>query len=113
MWPAWALRGLRPALRNLRRVRANHDIRTDAFVHVSGRHHDSVGGFCKLAHLRSLPGDGKMRCEECQGFGTVKPYDKGADVPKDAIVPCPECNGTGFAHCCEGGRCNLPDRMLD
>jgi DnaJ-class molecular chaperone len=54
-----------------------------------------------------------MICETCQGKGFVKPSDKGADVPKDAIVPCGECGGTGFAHCCEGLRCQPEGRLAD
>lgn len=31
----------------------------------------------------------------------------------DCWVPCPDCNGTGFAHCCEGLVCNEPDTTVD
>lgn len=35
-----------------------------------------------------------MRCETCQGEGKVGPLP----------IPCGDCGGTGFAHCCEGDR---------
>lgn len=49
-----------------------------------------------------------MICETCHGFGRVKPHERGADVPKDALEPCADCGGTGVAHCCEGLICNDP-----
>lgn len=43
-----------------------------------------------------------MRCESCQGSGRKRPYEHGADMPKEAWEPCEDCGGTGSAHCCEG-----------
>lgn len=41
-----------------------------------------------------------MRCETCRGEGKVGPLP----------IPCGDCGGTGFAHCCEGDRaCPEPD----
>jgi hypothetical protein len=36
-----------------------------------------------------------MRCEPCKGTGKI-----GA-----CPIPCDDCGGTGFAHCCEGVDC--------
>ena len=38
----------------------------------------------------------KMKCEFCQGRG------RGFDETRVVSWPCPECNGTGLQHCCEG-----------
>jgi hypothetical protein len=43
-----------------------------------------------------------MLCELCQGTGWL-------DVPKEWNRPglkdiCPDCMGSGLAHCCEGDR---------
>jgi hypothetical protein len=71
-----------------------------------------------------------MRCEECHGEGTVPANFIQTDraltpeqiqalrrkweqvsrglVPRASAevfrIPCPECGGCGFAHCCEGER---------
>jgi len=37
-----------------------------------------------------------MRCEDCNGSG-LKPHKA-----PEYYIPCPECGGTGFSHCCEG-----------
>jgi hypothetical protein len=57
-----------------------------------------------------------MRCETCQGRGQVKdcltPQAETAATPaKDILfVPCPDCGGSGIAHCCDG-LCEQPDRL--
>ncbi len=58
-----------------------------------------------------------MRCETCQGEGRVRwnwllpnpqTFYKFPDTPRSQIRdcwvwhPCPECNGCGITHCCEG-----------
>ena len=40
-----------------------------------------------------------MRCERCQGLGWV--IELGDMI---GGKPCPECNGGGIAHCCDGLR---------
>jgi hypothetical protein len=55
-----------------------------------------------------------MRCEACHGRGAV-PVTGGRRFSPDAVggavlaaddatveLPCPECNGSGFSHCCDG-----------
>jgi DnaJ-class molecular chaperone len=47
-----------------------------------------------------------MRCDACHGEGKLKQRvsegpGTGADLP-NLELPCPECNGSGFAHCCDG-----------
>ena len=37
-----------------------------------------------------------MICERCHGAGEVLNFS----LPE----PCPECNGCGLAHCCDGMR---------
>lgn len=41
-----------------------------------------------------------MRCEECYGTG----YDVVNQPHEDPFYhfACPECGGTGIAHCCDG-----------
>lgn len=50
-----------------------------------------------------------MVCEFCHGTGKIL-------VPRMNIAmgydPCPECNGTGLQHCCEG-LCEQPDDWPD
>lgn len=59
-----------------------------------------------------------MRCERCHGFGRIA-------IPKGAIrrtpeggaaffkhggsEPCPDCGGSGVAHCCDG-ICEQPEK---
>ena len=63
-----------------------------------------------------------MRCQTCHGTRVVQVF---AMVPKDPrmafagakgagprarlnlgrAMPCPDCNGSGVAHCCEGLQC--------
>lgn len=40
-----------------------------------------------------------MRCEHCRGTG-VDPSTTGFILPHS----CPDCNGSGIAHCCDGIR---------
>lgn len=59
-----------------------------------------------------------MRCETCHGgrnivnpalpiSGRMLAFDF-PGPPK--LIPCPDCGGTGFSHCCEGDRaCPEPD----
>lgn len=50
-----------------------------------------------------------MICRTCHGTGR-KSF---ADLPGAELVPsplpCPECGGSGFTHCCEGDQVQ-PDR---
>ena len=41
-----------------------------------------------------------MRCEACQGTGTIQVMG----LPNDHlwVSPCPECHGTKIVSCCEG-----------
>lgn len=52
-----------------------------------------------------------MRCERCQGTGTILIID--LMTPRVGIngeqAPCPDCNGTGITHCCDG-LCEQPER---
>jgi len=45
-----------------------------------------------------------MRCENCQGTGKVREWWSLMGGELWADVPCPECGGSGIAHCCEGER---------
>jgi DnaJ-class molecular chaperone len=49
-----------------------------------------------------------MRCERCQGSDhvvIVRATETGEWMQTELIAqPCPECNGSGVAHCCEGER---------
>jgi hypothetical protein len=48
-----------------------------------------------------------MRCDACHGEGKVKRRE--SEGPHTAPeMPCPECNGSGFAHCCDG-MCEQPE----
>lgn len=48
-----------------------------------------------------------MRCERCQGGGRVLP---GRGSPSYAL--CPDCNGCGVVHCCDGLR-EQPEEAKD
>lgn len=61
-----------------------------------------------------------MRCERCRGDGKVIERHNlsettlpgnGLQVSQhiSRMVPCPDCNGSGQAHCCDG-LCAQPDR---
>jgi DnaJ-class molecular chaperone len=45
-----------------------------------------------------------MRCDHCHGTGGVNRvvHQEGRIVVE--LTPCPECGGSGVAHCCEGAR---------
>jgi hypothetical protein len=48
-----------------------------------------------------------MRCETCQGEGSVSIGRDGKIGPwwlpdAEKVVPCPDCGGCGIAHCCDG-----------
>ena len=52
-----------------------------------------------------------MRCETCFGIGETLIDREGQPVNRlrDAamMIPCPDCGGSGLAHCCEGdSACN-------
>jgi DnaJ-class molecular chaperone len=51
-----------------------------------------------------------MRCEACHGLGFKLKREKFGDMKwvRVSETPCPECNGSGVAHCCEGLICNEP-----
>jgi hypothetical protein len=44
-----------------------------------------------------------MLCETCRWTGrpgfVQRPRTRGGDLD---MIPCPECGGTGTAHCCDG-----------
>jgi hypothetical protein len=42
-----------------------------------------------------------MNCERCQGSREVRVY---AATIGWTTLPCPDCNGCGKAHCCDGLR---------
>jgi DnaJ-class molecular chaperone len=49
-----------------------------------------------------------MRCQKCQGSGevnaqyTVKHPETNAQWARYTVQPCPDCMGSGVAHCCDG-----------
>ena len=48
-----------------------------------------------------------MKCETCKGTGYVKIKDLGLQYFISmgmyyGRLPCPDCNGTGHVHCCDG-----------
>ena len=45
---------------------------------------------------------GTMRCETCQGWGRTRQGEERNPFPP--LLPCPDCGGSGVAHCCEGER---------
>lgn len=46
-----------------------------------------------------------MICEVCLGAGVVLRRTFTGESPGRLVPrPCPECNGSGIAHCCEGIR---------
>ena len=54
-----------------------------------------------------------MLCETCQLTGrpgfvhSPQPRNDG----KEVMIPCPDCGGTGVAHCCDG-ICEQPGPMV-
>jgi len=48
-----------------------------------------------------------MLCETCRYSGRVGFVRAGAHTPThdrvdERLVPCPDCGGSGIAHCCDG-----------
>jgi len=49
-----------------------------------------------------------MLCETCRYSGRVGFVRAGSHASSDerddqaALIPCPDCGGSGIAHCCEG-----------
>ena len=43
-----------------------------------------------------------MRCEPCQGTGIAQWALRKEFISDVALPVCPECDGSGIAHCCEG-----------
>jgi hypothetical protein len=41
------------------------------------------------------------RCQACRGVGLVEALVKPWLLD---VIPCPECGGSGWEHCCEGLR---------
>lgn len=65
-----------------------------------------------------------MVCERCQGQGSlpfIHPLFRsrrpcgfvGKDISGMTFFVCPECNGSGTAHCCDGLREQPEDRPED
>jgi len=48
-----------------------------------------------------------MICPTCYGEGIFRVVVEGDGLKE---LPCPQCGGCGFAHCCEGER---PDCIKD
>ena len=54
----------------------------------------------------------KMKCENCLGLGVLTGNDR--LFPSGAPSwPCPECGGSGIAHCCEGLQAQPEDERLE
>lgn len=51
-----------------------------------------------------------MLCDTCQWTGRPG-FVRSQERPdgKDVLIPCPDCGGTGVAHCCDG-ICEQPQR---
>ena len=45
-----------------------------------------------------------MRCETCHGLGKLTYDEHPAPKPTQfgSVFPCPDCGGSGVAHCCDG-----------
>lgn len=57
-----------------------------------------------------------MRCEKCRGSGVAvllvaddARQLRLSDRSTSRVIPCPACNGSGIAHCCEG-ECAQPEK---
>ncbi len=46
--------------------------------------------------------ESRLKCDECHGIGMKVRWHPAGRL--EALYPCPKCNGSGIAHCCEGGR---------
>jgi hypothetical protein len=60
-----------------------------------------------------------MLCETCRYSGRVGFVRAGGPTPTDdrvddqaALIPCPDCGGSGIAHCCDG-ICEQPSTAGD
>jgi hypothetical protein len=47
-----------------------------------------------------------MLCEACRWSGRTgfvrAPRKARVDERTDCLIPCPDCGGSGIAHCCDG-----------
>jgi DnaJ-class molecular chaperone len=67
---------------------------------------DSEGTPSESDNMLMRKGGHAMRCKACHGTG----WERAHSVEQTEIgepdflapYPCPECGGTGIAHCCEG-----------
>jgi hypothetical protein len=56
-----------------------------------------------------------MLCETCRLTsrpGFVRAPKQADDRGEDRMIPCPDCGGSGIAHCCDG-ICEQPARPGD
>jgi len=59
-----------------------------------------------------------MLCETCRYSGRVGfvrafgPASADERIDEAALVPCPDCGGSGIAHCCDG-ICEQPNAPSD
>jgi hypothetical protein len=60
-----------------------------------------------------------MLCETCRHSGRVGFVRASASAPADGrigeqarLIPCPDCGGSGIAHCCDG-ICEQPSAPSD
>jgi DnaJ-class molecular chaperone len=49
-----------------------------------------------------------MKCERCKGKGMIATGLFDGEHFYTDEEPCPECDGSGFSHCCEG-ICEQPE----
>jgi hypothetical protein len=52
-----------------------------------------------------------MLCDTCRFTerpGFVRARTRSAHEPDGEMIPCPDCGGTGIAHCCDGV-CEQPE----
>lgn len=53
-----------------------------------------------------------MRCDRCKGSGCgPREWLSVMGGVMWQVGPCPDCNGSGISHCCDG-LCAQPDRQL-
>ena len=48
-----------------------------------------------------------MLCEACRGSGRTgfvraSRKERADERTDDGVIPCPDCGGSGIAHCCDG-----------
>ena len=58
-----------------------------------------------------------MLCETCRysgrvGFVRSSGHTSSDDRVDERLIPCPDCGGSGIAHCCDG-ICEQPDTARD